>query len=116
MSLLILVLVFVVWSSDGHARRLHSFPTRRSSDLEAQGDDNVHVVVVTGSGRAFCAGGDVGRMGEGAPSPCGRSEEHTSELQSPDQLVCRLLLEKTFAGILCIVMSSLAPSLMGRSK
>src|SRR5260363_261259 len=25
----------------------------------------------------------------------GRSEEHTSELQSPDQLVCRLLLEKT---------------------
>src|SRR5207244_11672763 len=26
---------------------------------------------------------------------CGkRSEEHTSELQSPDQLVCRLLLEK----------------------
>src|SRR5947208_11214057 len=27
----------------------------------------------------------------GAPS---RSEEHTSELQSPDHLVCRLLLEK----------------------
>src|SRR5258708_12510596 len=30
-------------------------------------------------------------------SPCGcgrRSEEHTSELQSPDHLVCRLLLEK----------------------
>src|SRR5438552_17739236 len=29
------------------------------------------------------------RMGVG-----GRSEEHTSELQSPDHLVCRLLLEK----------------------
>src|SRR6266581_9615077 len=28
-----------------------------------------------------------------APRP-GRSEEHTSELQSPVQLVCRLLLEK----------------------
>src|SRR5438552_7021747 len=28
----------------------------------------------------------------GWPSP--RSEEHTSELQSPDHLVCRLLLEK----------------------
>src|SRR5438552_15329339 len=28
----------------------------------------------------------------GAASP--RSEEHTSELQSPDHLVCRLLLEK----------------------
>src|SRR5947208_13307581 len=29
--------------------------------------------------------------GHGAPT---RSEEHTSELQSPDHLVCRLLLEK----------------------
>src|SRR5438876_4965138 len=30
-----------------------------------------------------------------APRGCrGRSEEHTSELQSPVQLVCRLLLEK----------------------
>src|SRR5258708_24847382 len=31
------------------------------------------------------------------PAVCkahGRSEEHTSELQSPDHLVCRLLLEK----------------------
>src|SRR5258708_10933533 len=27
-------------------------------------------------------------------SPTDRSEEHTSELQSPDHLVCRLLLEK----------------------
>src|SRR5256885_12118055 len=27
-------------------------------------------------------------------SPCARSEEHTSELQSPCNLVCRLLLEK----------------------
>src|SRR2546427_8450997 len=26
--------------------------------------------------------------------PCGRSEEHTSELQSQSNLVCRLLLEK----------------------
>src|SRR5258708_8361732 len=30
---------------------------------------------------------------EGAQA-CARSEEHTSELQSPDHLVCRLLLEK----------------------
>src|SRR2546426_7663428 len=28
------------------------------------------------------------------PSPMDRSEEHTSELQSPCNLVCRLLLEK----------------------
>src|SRR5258708_9990729 len=30
----------------------------------------------------------------------GRSEEHTSELQSPDHLVCRLLLEKKKKKIL----------------
>src|SRR6476660_10103874 len=30
----------------------------------------------------------------GRRSPRARSEEHTSELQSPDHLVCRLLLEK----------------------
>src|SRR5258708_26953830 len=31
---------------------------------------------------------------------CLRSEEHTSELQSPDHLVCRLLLEKKNAKAL----------------
>src|SRR2546426_1842235 len=30
----------------------------------------------------------------GIRTTCGRSEEHTSELQSPCNLVCRLLLEK----------------------
>src|SRR5260364_48061 len=30
-----------------------------------------------------------------------RSEEHTSELQSPDQLVCRLLLEKKKRNMSC---------------
>src|SRR5258708_18950328 len=32
--------------------------------------------------------------GHGGITQDGRSEEHTSELQSPDHLVCRLLLEK----------------------
>src|SRR5207244_10606852 len=31
---------------------------------------------------------------QGLPAGSRRSEEHTSELQSPDHLVCRLLLEK----------------------
>src|SRR5207244_11705645 len=35
------------------------------------------------------------RLHHGGAAPAsGRSEEHTSELQSPDHLVCRLLLEK----------------------
>src|SRR5258708_24304024 len=33
-------------------------------------------------------------IGIGAVAIIVRSEEHTSELQSPDHLVCRLLLEK----------------------
>ena len=36
---------------------------------EAQADPNVNVVVVTGAGKAFCSGGDVGRMGAGDPTP-----------------------------------------------
>jgi 2-(1,2-epoxy-1,2-dihydrophenyl)acetyl-CoA isomerase len=43
---------------------------------EAQRDPAVNVVVVTGTGRAFCAGGDVGRMGEGQPTPL----EHKARL------------------------------------
>src|SRR5258708_15973479 len=47
--------------------------------------------LVFGSGAAFP------RVPEQKPRCTGsaaRSEEHTSELQSPDHLVCRLLLEK----------------------
>ena len=36
---------------------------------DAQADEHVNVVVVTGAGRAFCAGGDVGRMKDGTPTP-----------------------------------------------
>src|SRR5574344_542683 len=37
-----------------------------------------------------------------------RSEEHTSELQSPDHLVCRLLLEKKNSGIKTIPIGAIA--------
>src|SRR5260364_473061 len=54
--------------------------------------------------RSHPAAGDLswcaGRCGARAV-PCRgrRSEEHTSELQSPDNLVCRLLLEKKKTNI-----------------
>src|SRR5258708_25145293 len=40
-----------------------------------------------------------------------RSEEHTSELQSPDHLVCRLLLEKKKKNIITKIRSKSANSL-----
>src|SRR5438445_6426640 len=43
---------------------------------------------ITSSGRYVC------RKTESRVSPINRSEEHTSELQSRQYLVCRLLLEK----------------------
>src|SRR5947208_9704278 len=49
------------------------------------------------SGASMGAGRTVTSAGDGTPvvvGPAPRSEEHTSELQSPDHLVCRLLLEK----------------------
>src|SRR2546426_1885114 len=45
-------------------------------------------------GRARGARALVGREGRQEPLAGPRSEEHTSELQSPCNLVCRLLLEK----------------------
>src|SRR5258708_26416531 len=38
------------------------------------------------------------------PPPACRSEEHTSELQSPDHLVCRLLLEKKKVSTLFVAL------------
>src|SRR2546426_3463818 len=44
--------------------------------------------------RAFHPRQQLARDGERVTSRAPRSEEHTSELQSPCNLVCRLLLEK----------------------
>src|SRR5437867_2807698 len=95
----------------GGLRALHSFPTRRSSDLSPDLSVRLHELV-RGAGRS---GMDLpalrGRSGcqfdallaalsrllevkRVVPVPSERSEEHTSELQSPYDLVCRLLLEK----------------------
>src|SRR5438445_3109885 len=64
----------------GSPEYLHSFPTRRSSDL----------LCVPVQGAAIPPGPDGGAR----PRAQIRSEEHTSELQSRQYLVCRLLLEK----------------------
>src|SRR5690349_23976363 len=72
--------VFFFKGFDAHPV-LHSFPTRRSSDLGARGARR----------RGGCARAPAGRARP-------RSEEHTSELQSRRDLVCRLLLEKKKAS------------------
>src|SRR5438552_15353179 len=91
---------FVFFDRDPRHRDLHSFPTRRSSDLPRGPDPraprDAESTPTTGRAvsrtrRATSPGGVAKRK---TPPPCTRSEEHTSELQSPDHLVCRLLLEK----------------------
>src|SRR5438876_9135198 len=67
---------------------LRSFPTRRSSDLterDLTGRDDFRrrntITIDPKTARWCCVFGN-------------RSEEHTSELQSPVQIVCRFLLDK----------------------
>src|SRR5947209_15749175 len=71
-----LFIFFFLWYADH--QDLHSFPTRRSSDL---GSNSSRGSLGRSSVRCFA-------------NPFIRSEEHTSELQSRQYLVCRLLLEK----------------------
>src|SRR5206468_11101307 len=90
--------------SYAHHRDLHSFPTRRSSDLPRQvdagraADRRVAERDPVGVDQRLperLGRGDVRRRGAFADrDPDARSEEHTSELQSRSDLVCRLLLEK----------------------
>src|SRR5690606_42121381 len=86
---------------------LHSFPTRRSSDLTrraappAQPDqllwhvpDDLDAVVLRHRTKPADTLPKPGPAGIPVQRLVGRSEEHTSELQSRENLVCRLLLEK----------------------
>src|SRR5437762_10040050 len=82
--------IFFLYCSLPH-RDLHSFPTRRSSDLEQlPGGDPPREPPAEQP--AEQAGERLRARRLGAVGD--RSEEHTSELQSPMYLVCRLLLEK----------------------
>src|SRR5690606_42029151 len=88
-----------------HHRELHSFPTRRSSDLSnyilsfdhqfrARLESFARVEVFNGSDWVQVANYTGADVGYPNPAASERSEEHTSELQSRENLVCRLLLEK----------------------
>src|SRR5438093_9198591 len=88
---------FLCFYSYGAPRDLHSFPTRRSSDLGAFFDATVelglshptaHGVLPVPPWQLEFA------LGYQFELQLPRSEEHTSELQSLTNLVCRLLLEK----------------------
>src|SRR5437667_5357474 len=73
--------------SSGPRPALHSFPTRRSSDLKLFLMENV-------PGMQSVKREETTFLDEAARRLEERSEEHTSELQSHHELVCRLLLEK----------------------
>src|SRR5690606_40850535 len=96
----------LLFMCSGAACVLHPSPTRRSSDLGTTRGRNR-----ASPGRRGGRGSDSPRSDRRAPHerasrsarspgaparPCRwtRSEEHTSELQSRENLVCRLLLEK----------------------
>src|SRR5699024_12243632 len=85
------LVAFLVSPAD--PRDLDSFPTRRSSDLENQTTatqqdvDPSFSIEVKSSDSSLTVQQVMGMI-------TARSEEHTSELQSRFDLVCRLLLEK----------------------
>src|SRR5688500_19460951 len=88
-----------------HHTELHSFPTRRSSDLKYSGGKRIfrmaplhHHYELEGwkESQVVVRFWIITMMLVlfGLSTLKLRSEEHTSELQSPCNLVCRLLLEK----------------------
>src|SRR5699024_12800759 len=94
-------------SAFGAPLSLASFPTRRSSDLTGRhhldahrGDRDIHREHRghdrPGGDRRYEGGLEADRRWSACRYGClcRRSEEHTSELQSRFDLVCRLLLEK----------------------
>src|SRR5688500_19236987 len=69
------------------------FPTRRSSDLDTEVEPSKSTDP-TSKGDSILGSKARKTGGKKSKSKSTRSEEHTSELQSPCNLVCRLLLEK----------------------
>src|SRR5690348_17787727 len=73
------------------------FPTRRSSDLKRLGNHRAlpgGIALLIGIPCRRTRRLHLRHLSLDEPTLPSRSEEHTSELQSPVHLVCRLLLEK----------------------
>src|SRR5690606_40287667 len=97
----------------GHARHLHPFPTRRSSDLQPYRHSKITITTIYQQRIDYHLPttnyqlstityqlpttnyqlSTINYQSATTHHPT-RSEEHTSELQSRENLVCRLLLEK----------------------
>src|SRR5690606_40998177 len=100
----------VLFHGCGHHCDLHSFPTRRSSDLRSTpgyrrcrspSSRSARRPISSTDSSSSSSWSTCGRCPSPRGGPCcappasqSRSEEHTSELQSREKLVCRLLLEK----------------------
>src|SRR3989442_10796521 len=69
---------------------LFPYTTLFRSGQPCPGTDEPSTVLDT----SLCPPAGAAGAGGGGAAPQGRSEEHTSELQSRPHLVCRLLLEK----------------------
>src|SRR5256885_4708517 len=85
------------------ARKLHVTPSAVSQRIKLLEERVGQVLVLRGQP---CSGTDAGRrlclhLEQVALLENDRSEEHTSELQSPCNLVCRLLLEKKKKSSCC---------------
>src|SRR5439155_25502017 len=102
LSPLHLMSLIFFFQCSGHHRHLHSFPTRRSSDLYPayRAVGFVATGMAKGAEDALASIKVLAAMllfpltWTGVERAASRSEEHTSELQSRGHLVCRLLLEK----------------------
>src|SRR5207248_10021368 len=94
-----------------HHRTLHSFPTRRSSDL-ARVSRTRHAARRSSSPIDANQPARPSRAtrSRARARAAVRSEEHTSELQSPYDIVCRLLLEKKKLKMFNPTLPFLAPS------
>src|SRR5690348_17804556 len=88
---------------------LHSFPTRRSSDLDDRSRDGAYGAQnsVSGNHQSCAKKEPYERLQNKVPAQARkrahalhRSEEHTSELQSPVQFVSRPLLETKHTNLL----------------